>query len=263
MQRTEGQSINEKVQAYWQRQPCGTDPEIVREESKYSLEWSRQIEEYRYLVEPFIHSVAQFTRHRGKRILEIGVGAGTDHLQWARASADCYGVDLTDAAIESTSRRLALEGLRSQLQRHDAESLPFDDGFFDAVYSWGVIHHSEHPDRIIAEIHRVLRPGGQFIGMFYNRRSLTGLYLWIKTALLRGRPFRSFRSVILDIQSQNANSYTAKEVRELFSAFSSATTETFITPHERRPWPNWLNQFFPSRWGFYIAIRAKKSSRTC
>src|SRR5205085_1465488 len=82
----------------------------------------------------------------------------SDHLQWARAGCLCHGVDLTDAAIETTRAHLALHGLSSDLRRVDAETLPFDDASFDIVWSWGVIHHSEHPERIIAEIRRVLRP---------------------------------------------------------------------------------------------------------
>ncbi|MDR4473468.1 MAG: class I SAM-dependent methyltransferase [Nitrospira sp.] len=99
--------------------------------------------------DPCIPTVAQFETHRGKTVLEeVGVGAGTDHLQWARAGAVCYGVDLTQRAIETTRAHLACTGWDSTLQRIDAETLPFPDGTFDAlVYSWGVIHHSAHQNR--------------------------------------------------------------------------------------------------------------------
>ena len=156
--------MNESVRTYWEAQPCGTNPEIVGEASQEDREWFERVEQHRYSVEPFIHSVAQFTRHHGKTILEVGVGAGTDHLQWARAGARCHGVDLTEAGVEITRRRLAAYGFMSDLQRADAESLPFPDASFDLVYSWGVIHHSEHPDRIIREILRVLKPGGMQSG---------------------------------------------------------------------------------------------------
>jgi SAM-dependent methyltransferase len=63
---------------------------------------------------------------------------------------------------------------------------PSPDGSFDLVYSWGVIHHSEKPEKIIQEIRRVLRPGGVFIGMIYNRHSILAFRLWIRHALLKG-----------------------------------------------------------------------------
>src|SRR2546430_8987572 len=160
----------------WSSDVCSSDlgisPLITAGAPAGTRRWFERIEDHRYQLIPHIHAVAQFTRHRGKKILEIGVGAGTDHLQWARAGARCVGVDLTDAAIELTRAHLAMHGFESDLRRADAEALPFPDESFDLVYSWGVIHHSEQPAEIVSEIHRVLRPGGTFIGMLYGRRSV-------------------------------------------------------------------------------------------
>src|SRR5271154_2615001 len=102
--------LNGIVRSYWEQEPCGTGPAVVGEIPRHSLAWFNQVEELRYSVEPMIHAVAQFTRHHGKKVLEVGVGAGTDHLQFARAGAECHGVDLTDAGIETTRQRLALHG---------------------------------------------------------------------------------------------------------------------------------------------------------
>lgn len=62
--------VNEEVRAFWEEEACGTSPELIKQEDKYSKDWFEEIEEYRYSVEPFIHSIAQFTRHRGKKVLE-------------------------------------------------------------------------------------------------------------------------------------------------------------------------------------------------
>lgn len=254
-----GLALNDRVRGYWEKQPCGTEAVVVGETAKFSRTWFERVEEFRYEHEPYIHSIAQFTRHHGKRLLEVGVGAGTDHLQWARAGAICHGVDLTDAAIETTRSRLAAYGVDSQLQRVDAETLPFADDFFDVVYSWGVIHHSEKPERIIAEIHRVLRPGGLFLGMMYNRRSYAVFKWWIKHALLKGRPWRSFTEVLWHhMESEGTKAYTVAELRQLFSAFHDFRAQAIVTNDERKPWPAWLNQFFPARWGFFVALRASK-----
>ena len=94
-------NLNERVRSYWEAEACGTDESIAGGLQSGTREWYERIEEHRYGVEPFIHQVAQFTRHRGKRVLEVGVGAGTDHLQWARAGCECFGVDLTDTAMAS------------------------------------------------------------------------------------------------------------------------------------------------------------------
>jgi ubiquinone/menaquinone biosynthesis C-methylase UbiE len=251
--------LNPSVRRYWEREPCGTGTTIVGELPRYSPEWFDQVEQHRYDVEPMIHSLAQFTRHHRKRILEVGVGAGTDHLQFARAGADCYGVDLTDAAIEATRRRLELHGLTSQLQRLDAEELPFPDRCFDVVYSWGVIHHSENPRQIIEEIRRVLKPGGEFLGMMYGRRSLVAFKLWVRHALLRGKPWRSFADVVWHhMESIGTKAYTVAELHELFAGFSTVQADPVLTVYDLKYWPGWLKPFFPDRWGWFITLKAKK-----
>jgi ubiquinone/menaquinone biosynthesis C-methylase UbiE len=251
--------LNTLVRGYWEKEPCGTGADLTRGFPEGSLEWYQQIEEHRYRVEPFIHAIAQFTRHRGKRLLEIGVGAGTDHLQWARAGLDCYGVDLTDAAIETTRKHLAHYGLGSKLQRTDAERLPFEDGFFDLVYSWGVIHHSESPGRIIGEVRRVLKPGGRFIGMMYGRRSPLVFKAWVRHALLKGRPWLSFSEVVWNhVESIGTKAYTAGELRVLFREFSAVEVIPVITSYDRSGWPKWLSCFFPDKWGWFMCLRALK-----
>ncbi|HEY9634149.1 MAG TPA: class I SAM-dependent methyltransferase [Coleofasciculaceae cyanobacterium] len=251
--------LNEVVRNYWEQEPCGTRPMITGELPSQTREWFERIETHRYEVEPFIHSVAQFTRWHGKKLLEIGVGAGTDHLQWARAGAECYGIDLTEAAIETTKARLALYGFTSHLQRSDAEALPFPNEFFDVVYSWGVIHHSEHPERIIGEIQRVLKPGGVFIGMMYGRHSSTAFKVWLRYALLQGKPWRSLADVIWNhVESIGTKAYTVPELQKLFAEFSSLTTKPIITPYDTSKWPSWLSQYFPNSWGWFITLKAVK-----
>ena len=250
-------SLNTDVREYWEERTCGTGKPVTQDAPAYTRDWYERIEEHRYRQEPFIHAVAQFTRHHGKKLLEIGVGAGTDHLQWARAGAECFGVDLTDSAITVTGRRLALYGLESKLQRLDAETLPFPDASFDVVYSWGVIHHSEHPEAIISEVRRVLRPGGVFIGMLYARYSLAVLKVWIKNALLRGRPWRTFADVIWHhVESIGTKACTPAEVRALLSGFQQVELLQYITPYDTKRFPRALIQFFPNSWGWNICFRA-------
>jgi ubiquinone/menaquinone biosynthesis C-methylase UbiE len=253
------ETLNDEVRRFWEENPCGLSREATGNLAVGSRKWFEAVESFRYDREPFIHSVAQFTRHGGSKLLEVGVGAGTDHLQWARAGADCHGVDLTDAAIQLTEQRLRLYGLRSQLQRVDAEELPFQRDTFDVAYSWGVIHHSEKPERIIGEIYRVLKPGGQFIGMMYGRHSLKAFTAWLYWALLRGKPWLNFRDVLcMHVESPGTKAYTVTELKELFAAFQAFSAQPILTRYDTRVWPGWLSRFFPQDWGWFIALRAVK-----
>jgi ubiquinone/menaquinone biosynthesis C-methylase UbiE len=244
------------VQQYWEREPCGTSSWITGGEAPKTKEWFKAVERHRYEAEPHIFSVAQFTRWKGARLLEIGVGAGADHVQWARAGVECHGVDLTSAAVETTRAHLALHGLRSELRRADAENLPYADETFDVVYSWGVIHHSEHPERIVAEIHRVLRSGGTFIGMLYARRSLVAAKLWVRRALLAGKPFRSLADVVANhMESQGTKAYTPDEVHEMFRAFSSVSVRSIATIYDQK-WLGPLARLVPDVLGWNLAVTA-------
>lgn len=250
---------NADVREFWEREPCGTDRAVVADLPPRTRPWFEEVERFRYAVEPFIFSLAQFTRHRGRSVLEVGVGAGTDHLQWARAGCTCAGVDLTDAAVETTRERLREYGFQSDLRRIDAEELPFASDQFDIVYSWGVIHHSADPERIVAEIRRVLKPGGLFLGMMYGRRSVIALRFWVRHALLNGRPWRSIADVLAaHVESPGTKAYTVPELRRMFGEFASFSAEPIITAPDRADWPRAISRFFPDDWGWFILLRARK-----
>lgn len=251
--------LNDEVKSFWEQEACGSSKVIVGNLEPLTKDWYERIEQYRYEVEPFIFSVAQFSRHAGKKLLEVGVGAGTDHLQWARSGVECHGVDLTDAALETTRNRFDIYGYKSNLQRLDAETLPFPDKNFDIVYSWGVIHHSENPELIVSEIRRVLKSGGVFIGMMYGRRSLFVLKLWIKHALLKMKPWLSFADVVWDrVESVGTKSYTPRELSVMFSEFKDIELIPILAKADVDHWPRWLSKFFPASWGWYIGVRARK-----
>ena len=252
-------SLNEAVRRYWESEPCGTGAPELGDLEEGSLAWFLELERVRYTLDPYIWSVAQFSRHARRRVLEVGVGAGTDHAQWASVTDDVHGVDLTAAAIDTTSRNLAVRGLRSDLRRVDAEVLPFDSGSFDVVWSWGVIHHAEMPERILAEIHRVLRPGGVFLGMLYARRSLVAYRKWFGNAVKAGRPWRSLSSVLWDhMESVGTKAYTEREVRELFADFAGCRTTRFLTPYDTEGLPAALTRVLPPALGWNIAIQATR-----
>lgn len=252
--------VNTDVRAYWERQACGTNEILLGQRDDHlSPAWFDEIERTRYRIEPFVHQVAQFTRYAGKRVLEIGVGAGTDHLQFARSGAVLSGVDLTDTAIETTRANLGRCGFRSDLRRLDAEELPFDDGEFDLVYSFGVIHHAEHPDRIVKEIHRVLRPEGEFRGMLYHRHSVVAYRRWAQHSIKDRHLWPSVSSVIARyMESPGTKAYTRSEAAELFGRFASCTVNPIVTPWDGRYLPPFVVGWIPMRFGWYLSIVAQR-----
>jgi ubiquinone/menaquinone biosynthesis C-methylase UbiE len=158
------------VKSFWDSNPCQADLSGALDRRRYFEEISRN----RYgRREWHVPTVAAFDKYRGKEVLEIGCGIGTDGLKFAKNGANYCGLDLTPASIEIARERFRLFDVPGQFEIANAEeSIPFPDGHFDHIYSFGVIHHSPVPERIVQEMHRVLRKGGTFTVMLYNRSSI-------------------------------------------------------------------------------------------
>jgi ubiquinone/menaquinone biosynthesis C-methylase UbiE len=214
----ERQHLKSKVSAYWNKASCGTQ---VTQHKKFSAAYFDEIEQFRYTIEPEIFAFAQFTRFHGKKVLEVGVGAGTDFIQWVRAGAHAYGVDLTKEAVDHVHHRLRLHRLHAvDIQVADAENLPHQDNFFDCVYSWGVIHHSPDTEQCLREIIRVTKPGGTIKIMVYNRYSLFAFYQWLLHAVCKGKPFQSISTVLFKHQeSSGTKAYTRVEIKKMIAQY--------------------------------------------
>ena len=164
--------------------------------------------EERYRIYPWLYKAAEFRHHAGHKVLEIGCGTGCDLLQFAKHGAEAYGIDITEEHLRLAKQRV---GDLANVRYSDARSIPFPDATFDYVYSHGVIHHSDEPQRIAAEILRVLKPGARFNVHVYSLLSLWPLYKMI----LHGGKWREFIEnshgpVHIDL-------YTKSRVRKLFS----------------------------------------------
>ena len=273
MSATPQEAAKQAVAAFWQDAACGEELYLG---GLTADDYARQATE-RYRLEPFIESFARFEEGRGKDVLEIGVGLGADHQRWAEAGANLHGIDLTPRAIDHTRRRLAMFGLKSELQVADAEALPFADASFDVVYSWGVIHHSPDTARAAQEILRVLRPGGRFSVMVYHRRSMVGYMLWLRYALLTGRPFLSLDVIYArHLESPGTKAYTRKQAAELFRGASEIKTRVVLTHGDllsseagqrhrgplltvaRKLWPRWIIRRFLADRGLFLLIEGRK-----
>jgi SAM-dependent methyltransferase len=248
-------ATKDAVKAHWEAEPCGTG---LVEAAAGTAEFYAELERHRYQAEPFIHGFAEFDRWRDCDVLEVGVGAGTDFVQFARAGARLHGVDLTEAAVDLVRRRLALEGRTADVRVADAEALPYADESFDLVYSWGVLHHTPNTDAALTEVRRVLRPGGEARIMLYARHSWVALALWARYALLVGKPRRTLTDVVADhMESPGTKAYTDRELRSLFSDFGDVRLRRFLTPYDRRV-AGPATRIGGDRLGWFVGISATR-----
>jgi SAM-dependent methyltransferase len=160
----------DQVRNFWNANPCQALLSSLEDRRRYFQEISNT----RYgRREWHVPTVAKFSSFLGKDVLEIGCGIATDGLEFARNGANYVGVDLTPHSIELAKERFDLFGVPGRFEVANAEDrLPLADNSMDHVYSFGVIHHSPVPEKIVREISRVLRKGGTFTVMLYNRNSI-------------------------------------------------------------------------------------------
>jgi len=212
-------SPKQQVAEFWETAPCG-ETYAIGPDTKARLEAQASA---RYKLEPYLKAFARFADGRGKDILEVGVGMGSDHLEWAKSMPrSLTGIDLTQRAVEMTRARFGLYSREADVRVADAEELPFPDDSFDLVYSWGVLHHSPDTERAVREVHRVLRPGGIAQVMVYHTWSVTGLLLWARYGLLRGSPFTRLADIVSEhLESPGTKAYSVSQAHGLFTQFQA------------------------------------------
>lgn len=167
-----------KVSEYWNSRPCNI---AHSQQPVGSRKYFDEVEARKYFVEPHIPGFAEFERWKGKRVLEIGCGIGTDTINFARAGAQVTAVDLTEKSLEVARQRAEVFEVENQVRFVQANAERLSESVsietFDLVYSFGVIHHTPHPEHVIEEIRKYVRPDSTVKIMVYNRWSWK--VLWI------------------------------------------------------------------------------------
>lgn len=207
-----------RVKEYWDARPCNIRHSAAPIGSRQYFD---EVEERKYFVESHIPGFAEFERWPGKRVLEIGCGIGTDTIQFARHGARVTSVDLSENSLELARQRAKVYGVGEQVSfyRGNAEELrdfvPVEP--YDLIYSFGVIHHTPHPERVLEQMREYARAGTTVKIMVYHRRSWK--VGWILVTQSKGRFWKLRELVARSSEAQTGcpitYTYTRQEGREL------------------------------------------------
>lgn len=244
----------EQVRDYWNRRPCN-----IRHSPKPvgTREYFDEVEERKYFVEPHIPGFAQFERWKGRRVLEIGCGIGTDSINFARAGARLTAVELSGRSLEICRQRFDVFGLRGRFYQGNAEELsafvPVEP--YDLIYSFGVIHHTPHPERVIQEIKKFCHPETEIRFMLYAKWSWKAL--WIVLRYGKGAFWRATELVRNYSEAQTGSpvtyTYSAREIRRLIPDFTIVQIrKDHIFPYVIEKYTNYE---YAWRWYFRIMPR--------
>ena len=262
------------VKKYWDRRPCN-----IRHSPKPigTRDYFDEVERRKYFVESHIPRFANFPRWRGKEVLEIGCGIGTDSVNFTRNGANLTIVELSSESLAITKRRLELENLQANFINGNAEELdqllPANKKF-DLIYSFGVIHHTPSPERVVKAIATRLKPAGELRLMVYARHSWKVLWIYARYAWREPWNWRRLAAKYseAEIGSPVSYIYSHREARALLQEFEIVSiTKDHIFPYrisdyiQYRYVKNWHFRWIPNSWfrgiekrlGWHLLIIAK------
>jgi SAM-dependent methyltransferase len=220
------------VRAFWEQNPlCASAiPHPLG-----TAEYFRYYDALREENEPlqFARELHEYDRFAGRRVLDVGSGNGYVLSRYAGAGADVYGIDITRTGIGLCRSRFALSGLRGHFTVGSAEDLPFPSETFDLVCSMGVLHHTPRTERAVREVHRVLRPGGRLIVMFYHRNSFQYRFLFPVRRYLAGKDIQQSVNEVDGVGNPKGDVYSRAELRALLSGFTDLDLFAGLLPWHR------------------------------
>jgi len=161
------------------------------------------------------------TASRAGSALEIGLGYGTVSQLLAERFRDYRGLDIAAGPVSMVRHRLAMLGVEDTTVRvlqGSALAIPHADEMFDFVCTIGCLHHTGDLPRAVAELRRVLRPGGELLVMLYNSHSLRQVSMRVRETARR-RPGTEAR---------------ARARYDLNSAGEAAPTTEFVSVRQAR-----------------------------
>lgn len=249
-----------EVKKFWDNRPCNvkhSDKEIG------SKEYFLEVEQKKFKAEPHILKFTEFPKWEGKKVLEIGCGLATVGSNFAFNGANYTGVDLSEESLALAKKRFEVFELDGKFYSGNAEELsslvPIET--YDLIYSFGVIHHSPHPEKIVSEIKKYMDENSVLKIMLYAKNS------WKNYMIESGldQPEAQHGCPI-------ANTYTKDEVVKLLDGYKIISIEQdHIFPYQiepyvrgeyiKQPWfesmPSDMFDVLEKNLGWHLLITAK------
>ncbi len=221
----------EDVKEYWDERPCNV---------RYSLEkigtkkYFDEVEARKYFVGLHILPFVDFERWRGKKVLEIGCGIGSDTINFARHGAQVTVVELSASSLEITKQRAKVYGLENNIRFYLGNSeelskfVPIEA--YDLIFSFGVIHHTPNPENVIKQIRSYVHPGSTVKIMVYNRYSWKVFWILLTYGKFQ---FWKLRELIARYSEAQEGcpityTYTKNDIKKLLEDNGFKITEIFI-----------------------------------
>ena len=215
----------EEVKKFWNDRPCN-----IKHSSKElgTIEYFDEVELKKFRAEPHILKFTEFPQWKNKKVLEVGCGLGTVGINFALNGADYTGVELSKESLEIAKKRFEVYNQSGKFYLGNAEELSsfVHIETYNLIYSFGVIHHSPHPEKIVSEIKKYMNENSVLKIMLYAKDS------WKNYMIDAGldQPEAQYGCPI-------ANTYTKQDVVELLDGYEVLSIEQdHIFPYQIEPY---------------------------
>lgn len=215
----------QEVKKYWNDRPCN-----IRHSNKDigTREYFNEVSKKKFFVEPHIINFTNFASWKGKKVLEVGCGLATVGIEFANVGADYTGVELSEESLSLAKQRFEVFSKTAKFYSGNAENLSsfVPTETYDLIYSFGVIHHSPHPEKILSEIKKYMNKDSVLKIMLYAKDS------WKNYMIEAGldQPEAQYGCPI-------ANTYTKQDVVELLDGYEVISIDQdHIFPYQIEPY---------------------------
>jgi ubiquinone/menaquinone biosynthesis C-methylase UbiE len=227
---------------------------VNRDGDVLSLQWYHGLQTVRHQRQGrWMSALLEFGRHAGERLLGLGAGLGSDLVEYAAAGAEVVVACPSAQQMALVRRNFELRGLSGAFLHAGATALPLESSSIDVVSLTGELHEAADPAKVVAEIYRVLKPGGKLLAVLPARYDVD---YW--------RPYLAFGEP-REPQEPNpllhaARRFSGAEAKQLFSRFVEARLyrrhlRRGEVPHLYR----WLPLVVLERWvGRLLVFKANK-----
>jgi len=161
-------SSNARVREYWN---AHIHDLAITSQPIGSSGFFADLDQYHFEKLHHLLQLVDFDGWSGRRVLDVGCGAGVELVRFAAGGAIATGIELSDRMAELARQNLGQHGLAGRVAVADGEAMPFAGDTFDLVYAHGVMQYTGDDRRLVEECHRVLKPGGLCVFQAYNRVS--------------------------------------------------------------------------------------------
>jgi SAM-dependent methyltransferase len=176
----------QKLFAYEALQP--TVPPVRDEDPEpYSLQWFLDIEKHRHSRQAkWIPKVLEFAKHSGEKLLGLGHGLGTDWVQYAQHGAGVIVCNNSPMQLELVRRNFEVRHLHGRFLHADPTRLPLENNSIDVAFLSSLEHGIDHPEAVVEEVFRVLKPGGKVLAVTSAKYDVD---FWVNSVLFWHRWF--------------------------------------------------------------------------